>query len=599
MLWNAGHNTCREMFAQASAARRPSFHSDLSEWKACSDFDSTSSANPTNSKAECAVYSAPLCYRGICKAPKHVKPTIDVFVKRIPAVRNPKSASNFWVLFGVDSASSADTEFLLSEIHSQLSGKVNVYAMDQRGIGRSTKLNCVEMPLTSDWVSSGSSFNVSHVPACAHALEKKYGSLSSFSITSAAKDVATFISDFSNGMNTIVSGMRYGTIVAERLIHLNPREVTGYFLDSIFMTSGAPQDKTLYTSAWNTNYGKVGDAFMALCKTDSKCSKHFVRNSLQATLQDLITKFDENPKSKCVALMSKLYSDQSSDPASYVLRQTLGNLLLDVNLRTFIPPLVYRLNRCEAKDIDVLKHVFKLTKETNVQLKDGDASFIFLYYIVRFSEMWERPTPSIKEMKMRYTNARMTNNPDEGRYDVPLYCAFSKEESAVCDKLDVGNYVGNGLVYAADRYWNTSAKIPPQASVLMLNSKLDPEAPQKFAKHLLKELDGDKKELITFEYSVNMATMFTPLGQSGETCGMKILVSYVTNDGDLERVDKSCVDEMPAFSMTPLLDYQHYFLSTKDAYDGVYDKSLYASVTGPTSSTSSAGQVLQRDEHQD
>ncbi|CAH0486676.1 unnamed protein product [Peronospora farinosa] len=65
MLWNAGHNTCRKMFAQASAARRPSFHSDLSEWKACSDFDSTSSANPTNTKAECAVYIAPLCYRGI------------------------------------------------------------------------------------------------------------------------------------------------------------------------------------------------------------------------------------------------------------------------------------------------------------------------------------------------------------------------------------------------------------------------------------------------------------------------------------------------------------------------------------------------------
>ncbi|CAH0492808.1 unnamed protein product [Peronospora farinosa] len=168
----------------------------------------------------------------------------------------------------------------------------------------------------------------------------------------------------------------------------------------------------------------------------------------------------------------------------------------------------------------------------------------------------------------------MTNTCDGGRFDVPLYCAFSKEESAVCDKLDVGNYVGNGIIYAVDKYWNISAKI-------------------------LSQTNGDKKELITFEDSVHIAMISTHLGQGSKTCGMKLLVSYVTNDGDLERLDKSCVDEMPAFSMTPLLDYQHYFLSTDDAYDGVYNERLYASVTGPTSSISSAGQVLQRDEHQD
>ncbi|RMX62373.1 hypothetical protein DD238_008202 [Peronospora effusa] len=149
-------------------------------------------------------------------------------------------------------------------------------------------------------------------------------------------------------------------------------------------------------------------------------------------------------------------------------------------------------------------------------------------------------------MNLRYTNARMTNTCDGGRFDVPLYCAFSKEESAVCDKLDVGNYVGNGIVYAVD-----NAKIPPQASVLLLNSKLDAQAPQKFAKHLLKVLDGDKKELITFEDSVHIAMISTHLGQGSKTCGMKLLVSYVTNDGDLERLEKSCVDEMPAKRFIP------------------------------------------------
>ncbi|KAG6946147.1 hypothetical protein JG687_00016883 [Phytophthora cactorum] len=34
------------------------------------------------------------------------------------------------------------------------------------------------------------------------------------------------------------------------------------------------------------------------------------------------------------------------------------------------------------------------------------------------------------------------------------------------------------------------------------------------------------------------------------TCGTKVIASYVRSDGNLKRLDKSCVNEMPALSRT-------------------------------------------------
>ncbi|CAI5703756.1 hypothetical protein KXD40_008914 [Peronospora effusa] len=449
--------------------------------------------------------------------------------------------------------------------------------MDRRGSGHGTRLDCVTMPINATASPLGNSLEVSQVPACAHELEKKYGDLASFSITSAATDVATFISDFTNGLNTIVCGLYSGTVIVERLIHLSPPEVTGYVLDGVSAISGAPQDKSPLYTAWDFDFGEVGDTFLALCAKISECNERFESKSLPATLQDVITQFDENPKSTCAALVSDLNRDWSSEPASYILRRALSAILADTSLRTIIPPVVYRLNRCEPKDISVLKHFFKVSKA--VQTEPGDDSAFespLLEYIVNYSEMWEKPTPSIAEMTSRVTDASIS--PAQVYSDVPIYCAFSKEESAVCDKLDLGNYRGNGILYEVDKYWNKSAKIPPQASVLLLSGKLDPVTPHKYAESFMEALIGEKKELVTFEYAANGALLPHPLNEDKDSCGMKLLLSYVTNDGDLTLLDKSCVEEMPAFNMTPADASLYFCLGTNDPYDGMHIKGILPSI---------------------
>ncbi|KAK1929838.1 hypothetical protein P3T76_014684 [Phytophthora citrophthora] len=588
-------------FAQFLTALNSALSTDLNGWYPCSESTFADEGGSGDQDAECAVYSAPLCYPGICKTPQSIDSTVDIFVKRVPAIRKPNTATNVWLLQGGPGASSTASltrcttvvESAMVELHGRLDGAVNVYTMDHRGTGRSTLLDCVAAQVTTSGSPWGSYIEPSEVPACSKALEKKYGNLSSFSMTSAAMDIATFISSYSNSAKTIVYGVSYGTALVERVIHLDPPEVTGYVLDGVATSSGSSEEFE-YFSTWDSDFSDVGDDFLGLCETQKECKDRFKTNNLAVTLQNLISEFDNNANSTCAALVNELFSDQSSEPASSILRRTLGSLLQSASTRTLIPPLVYRLSRCAAKDFDVLTHFFTSFYEYLASGSEDDAfSSTLLYYLIVFSEMWEIPQPSISEMVSRFTNARITNGASYA--DIPQYCAFSREVSPVCDQFDVGSYSGNGIIYERDQYWNKSATIPSQASVLLLSSKLDPQTPHKYAKYLLNSLNGNKKELITFNYATHATLWTTTMSGGSETCGMKLLVSYVANSGDLGGLDKSCVSEMPNFSLTPPRAYQYYFLSTSEIYDGVYDESLAASVTDSSSaSLGGSGGIISR-----
>ncbi|CAH0518921.1 unnamed protein product [Peronospora belbahrii] len=215
--------------AQVSDALNISFQGGLNGYYTCAKYTFAADGSSDGHDAECAVFSAPLCYPGICEVPDCVNPTVDIFVKRIPAVSDPETARNVWLVQG------GPVEFCMDDLHSRLNGAVNVYTIDHRGTGPSTLLDCVVAQ-----VGVNEEIDPLKVPACAQAVQRKYESLLSFSITSAAMDVATFISDYTNGTNTIVYSGSYGTALVERLMHLNCSEVTGYVLDGIATTSGAP-----------------------------------------------------------------------------------------------------------------------------------------------------------------------------------------------------------------------------------------------------------------------------------------------------------------------------------------------------------------------
>ena len=80
---------------------------------------------------------------------------------------------------------------------------------------------------------------------------------------------------------------------------------------------------------------------------------------------------------------------------------------------------------------------------------------------------------------------------------------------------------------------------------------------------------GSNKELVTFEYATHGIIVSTPFGEAGEEmCGMNLLASYVKNGGNLDRLDKSCLDKMPALNLTISVDDRMKYLGTQDVYDG-------------------------------
>ncbi|KAK1941814.1 hypothetical protein P3T76_006878 [Phytophthora citrophthora] len=577
------------------------------QWKSCpqytvtSETPASSGSESPSEDAECAVYNAPLCYPGVCETPEGVDSTIEVFVKRYPAtVGNPKTARNVWLLQGGPGISSVSSESTTIDLQKKLGGSFNMYLMDHRGTGRSTRLSCsAETKLQSScW---GSDIEASNVGKCAKELANKYGDMSSFSTTSAAKDVATFMGEHTNGEDTVVYGLSYGTMLGERLMHLDPPEVTGYVLDSITTSSGARATEFPYCSNWDTNFGEVADQFLVMSQEDEEITARFKKRGLVGTIKHLIAKFDKDPDSVCAVISSMVYNNTDStgtgltsvgmetDPPSFALRRALGILLTDSEMRKFIPPFVYRLNRCdEKKDLEILLRVIQVLQDTmNAKVEDDKYQSSLLFAVILFSEMWEMPSPSVASIKKQFTDVLMSKN---GIYvTTELYCAFSKEKSKTCNTFQTGKYDADPISYERDEYWNKRAVIPTQASVLLLSSKLDAQAPYKHAELLLDALKGDNKELIAFEHASHSAIMSTPLipgDPESPICGMELLVSYIKNGGNLKKMDRSCVKKMPSFNMTITTEYLNGYLLTDDAYDGVYNESLYYQAVGEQAAVS-------------
>ncbi|EGZ15172.1 hypothetical protein PHYSODRAFT_432169, partial [Phytophthora sojae] len=512
-------------------------------------------------------YAAPLCHPGICETPDSAISTVDVFVRRIPANRQPDVAPNVWLVQGGPSYSDSLLDIPIMILYHQLKGEANVYTMDHRGAGQSTPLKCAAQAKSSSAVN----LDLELVSACAKELEEKYGDLAAFSTTSAAMDLTTFISKYGNDFSTTLYGVSYGTIWVERVMHLNPPEVTGYVLDRVTTTSGSSLDNIYSMSGLDGAYDEVADSFMALCSEDSSCNVRFKKKGLKATLQQLIMKLDKNPKATCAKLLKTAQTGQDEDPPSFVLRYLLG-ALLDTDMRTLIPPIVYRLFRCAKKDVAVLtKFIETVNPSFNPTAKDMGSGSVLLDSIVGFSEMWEAPSPSGQELRTRFEGTIMNGWPAYTM--LPEYCAFSKEKSPTCNKLKVGNYKGNGIIYERDEYWNKAAKIPEKANVLLMNDGLDARASPKYAQALLKALDGQKKELVTFKYTSGSSLIDSNYEPA---CGMYVLSSFVQHDGDLTKLNKTCLEDEAAFSWTIPKVYQYSILSTKDAYDGEFDPNLSA-----------------------
>lgn len=570
--------------AQCAAAVR------VNTWSACS-LDAASDGFSSLS-AQCATAVVPLCAGGICTDVD--AQTINLYLKRIPATSTGvKTVRNLWVVPDRSDyvpASQVDTQMQM--LFRQLGGDVSVYTLDQRGTGRSSQITC-DTSVTADTTT---------VQRCSEALNVVLGdNLVAFSITSAAYDLVSLITLLHAKTEVFLYGLGYGTLIVERLLHFGLADVKGYILDGSATTSGAKKSAFAYISQADEAFGLIGDDFLALCEKDSTCSAKFQDKPVTEVLSNLITSLDDTSvtdDSNCASVFqvttitttsttssSKAAASSSSDPASYKLRRALAMLMQNVTERAFIPVLLYRLNRCSDVDKPVVKSLLTRLLQREADLK---AKKEVVYDLIAFSELWESPSAMEKRLSARFTEASISS----GRiYNQLLrYCLFTGDTSTACTELGVNNTTTTNstkLVYARDAYWNTEATIPATSSVLLLSGNFDGQSPPQYAQDLEDALIGTAKELLNFKAGTHNVLTSSTL-DDGTSCGLAILESYVTNSGNINKYDTSCIDKLPSLSFTLNRASSLAVLNTTDAYEGAL---VSSSTPSSSSSSSNSGNI--------
>ncbi|KAG6954427.1 hypothetical protein JG688_00012345 [Phytophthora aleatoria] len=93
-----------------SAASNGTLNHPINGWYPCHEY-TFSDAGSSSGDAECAVYTAPLFYPGVSETSEFADPTVDIFVKRLPATAgDPKTARDVWMFQGGPGLSSGTSK---------------------------------------------------------------------------------------------------------------------------------------------------------------------------------------------------------------------------------------------------------------------------------------------------------------------------------------------------------------------------------------------------------------------------------------------------------------------------------------------------------
>ncbi|ETV99284.1 hypothetical protein, variant 2 [Aphanomyces invadans] len=422
--------------------------------------------------------------------------------------------------------------------------------------------------------SGGLGITAEEYPACIQDLLFQMDNhTNAFSVTSAAYDLKKVIEDTQAGnAQVFVYALSYGTYLVERLMQLESPAIAGYVVDSV-VSQSAPDFAHMATfSNWDKDVAIVGDRFLALCGTDAFCSAKFNHANVSQVTWGLYASLDNaaaggRGTNTCADMVDDLGVGAPSDS----LRSLLGTMLQSPTFRELIPPLVYRLVRCHAKDVEVVQTFLdKYVREEGRWSVRGPGEDSTLYYsellygLIVYSEMWQHPTPSYQALFDSFRQGIMGGD----TYAlVQSYCTFTGSVDAACAEFNLPPSAP--FRYEPDIFWNVTATVPAHASALLMAGGLDPQTEIRYARAQYADMKGHRR-LIEFPQAAHCTTFSTHRTTGGNTCGVKVLASYVLSSGVLDAVDTSCLDEIipVRFDSVGGNGYAAAYFGTADAFDG-------------------------------
>ncbi|HEV7556339.1 MAG TPA: alpha/beta fold hydrolase [Kofleriaceae bacterium] len=442
--------------------------------------------------------------------------TIDLFVKRY---HTAGSHGQLWFLQGGPGGSDRALDGI-AELFGDRHVGFDYYMLDQRGTGSSTRLGCPAQEASG--TPGGFAISDDEWPACLDAMQQTYEpTLAGFTVTNTARDLGELITATRGPDDAaIVYGVSYAPYMVNRYLQMFPDQPTAVVLDSIC----GPGDCSFTTA--DAKFDDVGRAFMTTCAADATCAAHL----------------GSDPAARLAAVYDELDAGHCPEAAAAgltrtSLRHAFAEMLYDWDERILIPPLVYRLDRCGAQDLPVLRYFGSLVSAPLTASGLDDFSTA-LFYQIALSELWDDPSPDAATFAAAEAHELMSN-------DVGVDLAKLQ---------DIWPRAPHDAYYGA---WAVT-----DVPMLMLGGSLDPATPLAFEHGAMGAFHGANQTFVTIPNASHGVLAESPT--TGTTpCGAAITMAFV--DNPTAPVDTSCVATVLPVTFTSSLAAMD-FLNTTDLW---------------------------------
>ncbi|WP_437904057.1 alpha/beta fold hydrolase [Sorangium sp. So ce327] len=476
------------------------------EWGSC----------PSDFISECATVALPL------DPSKPDGATLPVFVSRHLAPGGAAKAQ-VWLLQGGPGDSGNMFTGFIEQLWERVMPDVDWYVLEHRGVGLSSRLEC---PVQEDPSSEdGAEISASEWPACIQALKAQRGDdLAHFTTSADADDLARLIERTrEHGKKVILYGASYGTARALRFLQKYPEAVDAVILDSI-VSPGAQ-----YLSLYDTQFDPVIKDMSAICAADPVCG----------------AKLGPDPWAKLDALFGKLTKGHCSElGADVALFASIAPAFAQMrSLRTHLFPLAYRIDRCEAGDVQVVGQYMQALRGSSSQADGGEPrESAVLATHVALSELWEEPAPTSAEL--------------QARCDAQHFCPGAA--------LEIGHLYDAWPRYPHDQFWNEWPR--SSAPILAMNGLLDPQTPVGPAALVADRLTAPHQTFVAVPWSPHVVTMESPVKTADAApCGTQMMAKFIADPE--APVDTTCLDDLVPVTWDEDPAVAEMLFGTKDMWE--------------------------------
>lgn len=449
--------------------------------------------------------------------------TIPVAVYRVRSPKRP-ATKQVWMLNGGPGGSGAEIVSAGDLVVRSFKESVDVYLVDHRGTGESSFMGCPTAEATSDTTQAFGQ-------ACSDEVRAALGDKADgFSTTESASDVRDLMKAMrAPNQKVILYGISYGSYWAHRFLQLPDIQIDGV------ITEGNCLGPTCgFDTPQQFRMDEVMKNVLEACKEDEACT----------------ARLGPDPWQLATDTIALLESGHCS--AAKLTERPLGDIVFE--LGPLWPqgtlPLLYRLNRCNAGDVEALDHFqAKLAEITGQGLhvrprprlgappevdEDHVVSGVLGAHVIA-SELISRPAPSKDDLAALVPNLLFKADPD------------------------VGNELYDGWKpYPRDAYVGGWAK-NVTAPWLVLQGDFDFQTVHSLSVEAMKHIDVPKLQVVRVPGG-NHTVVF-----DGQTCGLQMMEAFVADP--TAKVDTSCMATFAAKRTKLDPDYVAYFFGSGDGWD--------------------------------